>query len=186
MAIRFRCDGCSNAIEVDDLYAGQEAICPYCQKILHVPAASTLAVAAPAGAGPVAPPPPDPATTNPAVRRARTLGNASVALGLLGALLFLGLNVAVVLVVWPDLNLVPGQTPTREEFAAAVEASARAKTLVVASMIGLALCAAGFAFGAASMSASGKSNGRAIAGLIINAPFVLCCVVQLFQLSFGG
>lgn len=42
MAIQFRCPGCSEPIEVDDVYAGQTAACPYCRRVVNVPHESVL------------------------------------------------------------------------------------------------------------------------------------------------
>jgi hypothetical protein len=42
MAIQFRCPGCSQPIEVDDVHAGQKAACPYCRRVVSVPDESTL------------------------------------------------------------------------------------------------------------------------------------------------
>lgn len=41
MPIRFRCPGCSEPIEVDDVHAGQAATCPYCRRVVTVPQGST-------------------------------------------------------------------------------------------------------------------------------------------------
>ncbi|MEW6253400.1 MAG: hypothetical protein AB1716_22385 [Planctomycetota bacterium] len=52
MAIRFRCAGCGQPIEVDDEHANRSATCPYCNQAVPVPAASTYdpATAAPTAA----------------------------------------------------------------------------------------------------------------------------------------
>jgi Na+-transporting methylmalonyl-CoA/oxaloacetate decarboxylase gamma subunit len=42
MAIQFQCPGCSQPIEVDDIYAGQTAACPYCRRVVSVPTESSL------------------------------------------------------------------------------------------------------------------------------------------------
>lgn len=52
MAIQFRCVGCSQPIEVDNEFAGRTAMCPYCRRVVTVPAESTLHEAAPAVARP--------------------------------------------------------------------------------------------------------------------------------------
>ena len=52
MPIQFRCPGCSQPIEVDDQYAGQNATCPYCRQVIAVPVASTLDAAPSAAARP--------------------------------------------------------------------------------------------------------------------------------------
>lgn len=45
MAIQFACPSCTQPIEVDDTYAGRNAICPYCRREVVVPASSTYAAA---------------------------------------------------------------------------------------------------------------------------------------------
>ena len=42
MAIRFRCSGCSQPIEVDDEWASKLVACPYCRKTIAAPPESTL------------------------------------------------------------------------------------------------------------------------------------------------
>ncbi len=42
MSIQFPCPGCSQPIEVDAEHAGQRAQCPYCNRVVTVPAESTL------------------------------------------------------------------------------------------------------------------------------------------------
>src|SRR5262245_15480809 len=69
MPIQFRCPGCSQPIEVDDPFAGKSAQCPYCRRVITVPAQTSLDAAAPVEARPSAdayhspaqiPPPPLP------------------------------------------------------------------------------------------------------------------------------
>lgn len=45
MAIQFRCPSCRQPIEVDDEFRGQPAACPYCRRVVTVPAESELAPA---------------------------------------------------------------------------------------------------------------------------------------------
>ncbi len=59
MAIQFRCSHCSQPIEVDDLYAGQVAICPYCRQEVGVPMESDL------GSSPAAVPRAEPLAPEP-------------------------------------------------------------------------------------------------------------------------
>lgn len=42
MPIQFTCPGCGNPIEVDAPLAGKAAQCPYCSRVVTVPAESTL------------------------------------------------------------------------------------------------------------------------------------------------
>ena len=42
MAIRFRCSGCSQPIEVDDEWASKLVACPYCRQTIAAPSESTL------------------------------------------------------------------------------------------------------------------------------------------------
>ena len=42
MPIQFRCQGCAQPIEVDDVHAGQTAACPYCRRVVTVPTESAL------------------------------------------------------------------------------------------------------------------------------------------------
>lgn len=54
MAIQFRCPGCTQPIEVDDEFAGQNASCPYCQRVVTVPAESNYGMETPPPARPAA------------------------------------------------------------------------------------------------------------------------------------
>jgi hypothetical protein len=42
MAIQFNCPGCRQPVEVDDEWAGQHVACPFCQRVVTAPAASTI------------------------------------------------------------------------------------------------------------------------------------------------
>lgn len=60
MPIRFRCPSCSQPIEVDSELAGKAARCPYCERVMSVPAESTfdsaeVVTARPAGVSDAAP-----------------------------------------------------------------------------------------------------------------------------------
>lgn len=74
MAIEFSCTECQARIEVDDLHAGKQAQCPFCQAIVGVPA---QAVAAAPLSGPATPP----------VRAGLGLGRAALAVALLSYVL---------------------------------------------------------------------------------------------------
>lgn len=50
MPIQFRCQKCSQWLEVDEPHAGGKAICPFCQAINDVPKTTTAAAAPPATA----------------------------------------------------------------------------------------------------------------------------------------
>lgn len=78
MAIRFHCSQCGQAIEIDDEWAQREVACPYCEKTIRAPAASTIGqpsempTASPISEGQItpdsvpgmAPPPVPPASSN--------------------------------------------------------------------------------------------------------------------------
>lgn len=42
MAIQFNCPGCRQPVEVDDEWASQHVACPFCQRVVTAPAASTI------------------------------------------------------------------------------------------------------------------------------------------------
>lgn len=42
MAIQFQCSACRQPIEVDDQFANQQAVCPFCRKVITVPESSSL------------------------------------------------------------------------------------------------------------------------------------------------
>lgn len=104
MSIQFTCTGCRQPIEVDNEWANQTVMCPYCRYVQNAPAESTfrpesIQAASPAriaapppsgGFGTVAPPPPGTAAppwvtgmpTAPAVG-SNALGTAAIVLGTL-------------------------------------------------------------------------------------------------------
>ena len=42
MAIQFNCPGCRQPVEVDDEWAGEHVSCPFCKRVVTVPAESTI------------------------------------------------------------------------------------------------------------------------------------------------
>jgi len=70
MAIQFQCSACRQPIEVDDQFANQQAVCPFCRKVITVPASSSLAAgsipeARPSDLAGVGSPPPVPMPQDP-------------------------------------------------------------------------------------------------------------------------
>lgn len=144
MAIQFRCPGCSQPIEVDDIHAGQTAACPYCRRVVNVPTESALDQPAPtaarpsagipggyAGAGPglpasreagtFPPPPPTPGELHvgPVLsyrdRAARTWGNYALIVSALSVLLFGVATTYSFTQVVPELMKSPGSQLSPEQ-----------------------------------------------------------------------
>ncbi|MBI5865950.1 MAG: hypothetical protein HZB38_15885 [Planctomycetes bacterium] len=139
MAIQFRCAGCSQPIEVDDQYAGREAQCPYCRRVVTVPQQTTFdssdtGLARPASGAAVPlitglPPLPEqgvpttdaywqpapPAPPNPRVGTARRIGNIALVCAVLSASLFVLATVLCTVALLPDWIRLNNQQPTPEQ-----------------------------------------------------------------------
>jgi hypothetical protein len=136
MAIQFKCPACSEPIEIDEQYAGQQVVCPYCQGVVTAPPTSQPEVAAlppmsaasdrppappsPTGA-PYAPAPPEPTWTGAAAPlRSNPAGNWSLAAGVLAWILFavyVGYAASVMLKLLPPevFEQASSSQPTTEE-----------------------------------------------------------------------
>lgn len=201
MPIQFRCAGCSQPIEVDNQFAGKSAQCPYCQRVITVPAETTLDAVPPiparpaAGTGtpppiPIAPPPfpgiggtnlPESVATprslhaDPREDSARGFGNF--------ALIFVGLALALLIaqVIFSVAGLTSemarlGTTnPTPEQMQGIMQKLAMEKPLLAAFGVGsLFFGMLGLILGAVSWRQWPASNWRAWLSMGVGGLFMLC------------
>ncbi len=204
MAIQFHCPGCSQPIEVDDVYAGQTAACPYCHRVGTVPRESTLDQTPPTAARPAVsdrgedaavefepvgsrgpttiqpPPPPSPAELHvgPALsyrdQAARRLGTYALICTGLAVLLFAAVFVYSVAQFAGELMQNPASQPSPERMAE-LEAKLSANPWAGAATMGAAFFAlVGMVLGVTSLVQSRRRNWRAVVSVVICGLFVLC------------
>ena len=151
MSIQFPCPSCGQPIEVDDEFAGQNAACPYCRRVVGVPAETaddirpaavarpTLSSApgepgaepretpAPPELPPTAPPPPGGLHVGPLPanrdRAASTYGTYAMICTILVVLLFGTLMVYGVVLTLGELRAITTTQPTTEEMGKAQAAA---------------------------------------------------------------
>lgn len=204
MAIQFTCPACSQPIEIDDQYAGQQVVCPYCEGVVTAPAesqpvATTQPAASPVprpaplspGAAQSAPaiwPPPPPALTP------NRPGNWSLAAGLLAWALFIA---AVCYSAVVTFGLIPEETWThagagpaateevQEQIQNAIQRFTHDPALAGKRSVATALQFVGAAFGlvglilaVVGLTRKQARKGTAIAGLVISAPLLLCLLLS--------
>ena len=207
MAIQFRCAGCSQPIEVDDEYAGQNATCPYCRHIIRVPAESSLNVGdiAPAQPpdGPLPPSLTEPSATEqwqapseelhigprPLTHRehtARSWGNyalifAALAIGMFGS--------AAIYSAALYLEMVQG-TPESQPSSQQIEELQRTVSeipwLIPVELGGMFFAVLGVCLGLASLSQSARGNWRGWISVIGCGGLLLCiCSMTAIAASTG-
>lgn len=188
MAIQFLCAGCQQPIEVDEEFAGKAAACPYCQRVVTVPAASTYS-AATASARPVAPGsggafPPVPGH-DPRLARAKRLGSFGlVCAGLLAATL-VTIFATSFSIAMPLLRANPASQPTQEQLVEALQRSGKLPLVNILVYASILLALVGGALSVASLSS--RANWRGAVALLICAPVALCfCAGFLLPLIGAG
>jgi len=203
MAIQFHCPGCSQPIEVDDVYAGQTAACPYCRRVVSVPLESTLggeatAPARPAvgcwpgtGGTPAAPPPPPGAplpgeadlVATDRTRTARALGNWALICTVLAVLLLAGTVIYNLALLLPHIDPEASQ-PTAELAKLNVEIAQRHPALTIMSLGAMFAALAGLALGITSLRLRGQGNWRGIVAVVVCGMLVTCfCISTAAQLA---
>ena len=199
MAIQFHCPGCSQPIEVDDVYAGQTAACPYCRRVVTVPEQSSLEHTPriparpaehieddrPEGAdiydGCSFPTPPPPvlgglhigATLTPREQSARQLSIYALICTALAVLLIGTVVVGTLSVVGSQLLQAQSQ-PTPAEVTAATEKLAQMPWLTAVQFGSLFFALVGLVLGVTSLLQSRQKNWRAVVSVIINGLLLLC------------
>lgn len=200
MPIQFRCSGCGQPIEVDDEHAGKMAACPYCNRVVAVPLASSLEEQPIAAARPTAssgqaeegwsPPPPE--TARPLDAREQTgrkYGRyALICLALAGISM-----VALLVLSWPALKEIarvsasqPGQaTGSQLEELEEIARGVQSRTEIV----GLSCAAELFIVIALALSITSvvqcrRDNVPGIVALVLSALLTACvCFSMLFNLA---
>lgn len=216
MAIQFRCPGCSQPIEVDDVHAGQAAACPYCQRVVNVPSESTLGREPPGVARGVegeetpehgaaerphdvsapdaSPAPPLPGglhvgpAPGPRDQAARTFGNYALICTVIAVLLFAVVFVYSVAVIGQEMMKDPASQPSPERIAEIQEDLLQSSWLQGTQLVIAVLALIGVILAAVSLKQSPRSNWRAIVSVVICGLFVLCVCsgVVLSMLGAGG
>lgn len=102
MAIQFPCPQCTQQIEVDDEFAGAQAVCPYCQATVSIPTTQSARPVETAAA-----PHPSPQTDS----AGRNFGIASIIVAIIGV----GLLAAATAVLGPVFAEIQENAPNYQE-----------------------------------------------------------------------
>jgi hypothetical protein len=215
MAIQFQCPGCSQPIEVDDVYAGQTAACPYCRRVVNVPNESTLEQSPPTAARPAAsargedaaveseplgsrgpttiqpPPPPTPGALHvgPSLshrdRLARTYGNYALVCTGITLALMASVMVYGPIVLTDALGQTPASQPSLEQLSGRI--MTEHPWLVAGPLGAMFFAVVGLALGITSVKQSTRANWRGIVSLVVCGLFVVCfCGINGLALLSGG
>lgn len=202
MPIQFRCPGCEQPIEVDDAYATQSATCPYCRRLVTVPAASTYDAAG----APVARPstvPTDgpawgaaadraPADTLPdpaAIARhtaATRFGKLALVCAVVAAVLFAVQLVIAVSVGLEYMSQHSGQRPTQEELMRYIQERPPSTLLAIAGLGMPLFSIIGVALAAASVSQRRRQNWKGWVSLGVCGALLLCSCGSMAMAGVRG
>lgn len=207
MPIQFPCAGCSNPIEVDDVFAGKAAQCPYCNRVVTVPMESTLSSGDIPVARPGTPPqPPTDAYGNPtpplpplhvgytttlAQRSATTYGNVAlfctiVMAAMLGTFLYFVVGIYLELI--PPAAMTQPVVLNQEEIERKFMEIAPTKPAIPITYLGSIFFAlGGVIFAIVSLRYSRDANWRSWISLPICGLWTLCqCGGIVFSIVRGG
>lgn len=187
MSIQFPCPGCSQPIEVDGEFAGRQAQCPFCNRVVTVPAQSTLPerieLARPVGAQGGPPPWPGglPPVPHPDARAlaARSGGGYSLMCAILAVLLtVVGVGLAFYY-TWPKIEpLFKTGTPDQAAMQSAIAEAAREHPWIAAPNFSASFFAVvGLSLGIIAFS-QGDRSARTWVGLITCGLMVGCCLLS--------
>jgi hypothetical protein len=212
MAIQFRCPGCSQPIEVDDIHALGNATCPYCRRVVAVPAASDLGAPGLAAARPAADlpgngdapaavsrplPPPPPFSPAPEQlhvgpsmtyrdQLARTYGNYA----LICTALFIVIFVATTIYSFSAFMQTYGSNPASQPMVNAAESAKFASDhpgIIAGSLGSLFFGIVGLALGIVSVKQTTRENWRGILSVVLCGLFVLFfCAINALGMFIGG
>lgn len=197
MAIQFSCVGCEQPIEVDDAFAGKNALCPYCRREVTVPSASTYVpteiLARPAGQGVSA--------GGLSSIRAGGYGGAEVGQptrnrfatwAVICAVTFVA---TILLTMAQVLPIAMKHLPTNPQNMTAEEQESITRTvnaelsthtgLVLSSLLGMVAAVAGFVLALAGLSKGGAPVRCWISLIVCGLP-ALCIVMGLITNLSGG
>jgi hypothetical protein len=209
MPIQFECSGCGQPIEVDDEHAGKSAACPYCQRVVTVPSASTYAPSGTVGARPVQPADADdeslradgggpaatplPASTRDAhrparERAARSFGNyALICAAIVSVLLIIVLGYVL---NWTSTHVAAAQDPeSMQELAREFQARPEMKWLSAAAWGMLFFAVVGVALGIVSLTQRAAGNWRGwVSTLLCGSVLVCFCLMMMMSMAMlaGG
>lgn len=189
MSIQFKCPGCGQPIEVDDLYAGQAAQCPYCDAVITVPMQSTLrpsetVTARPAQLGREGREPPVAAgpgydeygrrVLSPREKTAARFGNFGLVTTAIVIALMVLMFVRMGQILVATGVLDEGHQPTPEELEPVREEAMRDQWIAASGWGMLFFAVLGIAMGSASLAASRRANWRAYVTLAVCGGFLGC------------
>lgn len=178
MAIQFRCTGCQQPIEVDDEHAGRAAACPYCQRVVTIPMASTLEPQAVVVARRLmdkeAPMPGiDPARAI-ARQQAASYGNFALVCTILTLAMCGIFFVRIVTLAAESGILSPGVVPGEADQKRLMELASRDALVIGPAYGALFFALFGLGFGIGSIRRSAQGNWRGILSCIVCGLYVLC------------
>ena len=210
MAIQFRCAGCSQPIEVDDEFAGKDATCPYCRRVITVPLESALHTEATPAARPAAgesTPPPLPTAPlqptgeyetpdelhvgpRPLTHRestARSWGSYALICAALGILMILATAAYSAWLGWQMGLANPESQPSKEQMQAFQQQLESIPWLAPAELGGVFLCVVGLCLGIVSLSQSARGNWRGWISVVLCGGLLLCvCSVLILSVAGGA
>ncbi|MGE0478976.1 MAG: hypothetical protein AB7Q17_00765 [Phycisphaerae bacterium] len=190
MPIQFRCPGCEQPIEVDDAYANQSATCPYCRRLVTVPAASTYdAAGAPVARPSTAPADgvswgavadadaagdlPDPAAFARHAAATR-FGKLALVCAVCAVVLF-GVQLVIAVSVGMEyMSQHAGQRPTQDELMRYIQERPPSTLLAIAGLGMPLLSILGVALAAASVSQRRRQNWNGWVSLGVCGALLLC------------
>ena len=214
MAIQFRCPGCTRPIEVDDIHADRSATCPYCRRVIAVPAESDLGMpeitparlgedaperdTATEGFSRVSPPPIPPAPQGLHIgpswtyrdQVARTYGNYALICTVLAIVIMIGTTIYSFSIVQKLMNEQSISQPSADP-AAMQKISEQLRTdhpeLSAGPLGAFFFGAVGLILGIISLSHSRRENWRGILAVVLCGLFVLgFCGILIMTMFLMG
>lgn len=197
MAIQFQCPGCSQPIEIDDVFAGRNVGCPYCKRVVTAPSQSTLEIPATPVARPAsstAPPlppqggfgsPPPPAPPTSRERTAQRLGNFGLGAGCVSFLVFALLMFNLMSIVLSKLANEGIVQPTREDIEKVLGSMQNEPWLLWCTMGSIVFAVIGLALSLTSLAMHARGNWRGVFGAILCGLAGLCFCSGFVASAFG-
>jgi DNA-directed RNA polymerase subunit RPC12/RpoP len=196
MAIRFHCSGCGQPIEVDDEHAEQAAECPYCQRVVTVPAKSTLDTheLPRAREVPVPPAPPPPLHVGqvvmPHAAAARSFGNYGLictALALLCLIAQMAVFAPLILEQFEESARNPGAPANSNRLNEAMQEKVESTPWLLGLSCGLPFFAlVGFVMGLVGIIQSRAREWRGWVSAGICGSFLFCALISIILSVVGA
>ncbi len=190
MAIQFHCTGCSQPIEVDEEFAGRAAACPYCQRVVTVPATSTIEPQSAVVARPMSGVPQHGPTVDPLAdlsrRQAAAYGNYSLICTGLMLVLCVVFFVRTMNIAFSLGLLRAGETPSASDQKRLMEAVGGDALVIGPAYGALFFALFGLVLGVASIRRAARANWRGITSCIVCGLYVLCQCGGVLTMMGGG